>query len=81
MIAASDPSKTIRKEVIKRMRDASKKRCIACVMNDKGKMLEESTYENTLTDAFADYNQEGIHSAIGCMTPVEFASQWEMKNK
>ena len=31
--------------------------------------------------AFADYNQERIHSAIGYMTPVEFASQWEMKNK
>ena len=65
----------------KRMGDASKKRCVACVMNDKGKILEESTYENTLANAFADYNQERIHSAIVYMTPVEFASQWEMKNK
>ena len=68
-------------EVIKRMRDASKKRCVACVINDKGKILEESTYENTLTDAFTDYSQERIHSVIGYMTPVEFASKWEMKNK
>ena len=37
--------------------------------------------EKILADAFADYNQERIHSAIGYMTPVEFASQWEMKNK
>ena len=29
-----------------------------------------------LADAFADYNQERIHSAIRYMTPVEFASQW-----
>ena len=65
----------------KRMRDASKKRCVACIMNDKGKILEESTYDNTLADVFADYNRERIHSAIGYMMPVEFASQWEMKNK
>ncbi len=37
--------------------------------------------EKILVDAFADCNQERIHSAIGYMTPVEFASQWEMKNK
>ena len=37
--------------------------------------------EKILADAFTDYNQERIHSAIGYMTPVEFASQWEMKNK
>ena len=37
--------------------------------------------EKILTDAFADYNRERIHSAIGYMVPVEFASQWEMKNK
>ena len=55
MIAASDPSKTIRKEVIKRMKnigiDISKKKCVVCVMDDKGKILEESAYENTLVDA------------------------------
>ena len=55
VIAASDPSKTIRREVIKRMRnigiDISKKRCIVCVMDDKGKILEEVAYENTLADA------------------------------
>ena len=37
--------------------------------------------EKILADAFADYNQERIHSAVGYMTPVEFASQWKMKNK
>ena len=37
--------------------------------------------EKILADAFADYNQERIHCAIGYMMPVEFASQWEMKNK
>ena len=37
--------------------------------------------EKILADAFADYNQERIHSAIRYMTPVEFASQWGMKNK
>ena len=37
--------------------------------------------EKILADAFTDYNQERIHSAIGYMMPVEFASQWEMKNK
>ena len=37
--------------------------------------------EKILANAFADYNRERINSAIGYMTPVEFASQWEMKNK
>ena len=37
--------------------------------------------EKILADAFVDCNQERIHSAIGYMMPVEFASQWEMKNK
>ena len=37
--------------------------------------------EKILADAFTDYNQERIHSAIGYRMPVEFASQWEMKNK
>ena len=55
MIAVSDPSKTIRKEVIKRMRnigtDVGKKKFIVCVMDDKEKILEETTYDNTLADA------------------------------
>ena len=37
--------------------------------------------EKILADAFADYNQERVHSAIGYMAHVEFASQWGMKNK
>ena len=55
VIANSDPSKTIRKEVIKRMRnigiDISKRKCVVCVMDDKGKILEETAYDNTLEDA------------------------------
>ena len=31
--------------------DISKKKCVVCVMDDKGKILEESAYENTLVDA------------------------------
>ena len=31
--------------------DISKKKCIVCVMDDKGKILEETAYENTLADA------------------------------
>ena len=30
--------------------DISKKKCIVCVMDDKGKILEETAYENTLAD-------------------------------
>ena len=37
--------------------------------------------EKVLADAFADYNTQRIHSAIGYLTPAEFAAQWEMKNK
>ena len=31
--------------------DISKKKCIVCVMDDKGKILEETAYDNTLADA------------------------------
>ena len=31
--------------------DISKKKCVVCVMDDKGKMLEETAYDNTLVDA------------------------------
>ena len=55
MIVASDPPKTIRKEVKKRMKnmkiDISKKKFIVCVMDDKEKILEETTYDSTLADA------------------------------
>lgn len=37
--------------------------------------------EMALADAFADYNGQRIHSAIGYMTPAEFAAQWELRNK
>ena len=37
--------------------------------------------EKVIAGAFTDYNTERIHSSIGYVTPVEFASQWEMKNK
>ena len=45
------------------------------------RICQLSRGEKILVDAFADHNQERIHSAIEYMTPVEFASQWEMKNK
>ncbi len=46
------------------MSDVSKKRCIAFIMNDKGKILEDNMYDNTLVDTFVDYNHERIHSVI-----------------
>ena len=55
MIADSDPSKTIRKEMIKRMRDIgidiNKRKCVVCVMDNVGRMLEETAYDNTLANA------------------------------
>ena len=45
------------------------------------RICQLSRGEKILADVFADHNQERIHSAIEYMTPVEFASQWEMKNK
>ena len=37
--------------------------------------------ETALAGAFKDYNHHRIHSAIGYMTPAEFAAQWELRNK
>ena len=37
--------------------------------------------EAALADAFEDYNNHRIHSATGYMTPAEFATQWELRNK
>ena len=37
--------------------------------------------EIALADAFVNYNDQRIHSAIGYMTPTEFAMQWELRNK
>ena len=55
MIAASDPSKTIRKEMRERMRnigiDIGKGKCIVCVVDGKGSVLERASYKNTLEDA------------------------------
>ena len=55
MIAASDPPKTIRKEVIERMKnigiDIGKGKCIVCVMDGKGSVLERTSYVNTLASA------------------------------
>ena len=31
--------------------DISKRKCVVCVMDDIGRMLEETAYENTLADA------------------------------
>lgn len=37
--------------------------------------------ERVLAEAFVDYNTQRIHSAIGYVTPAEFAAQWEMINR
>ena len=31
--------------------DISKRKCVVCIIDDKGKILEEIAYDNTLTDA------------------------------
>ena len=31
--------------------DINKRKCVVCVMDDKGKILEETAYDNTLADA------------------------------
>lgn len=37
--------------------------------------------EIVIANAFWDYNNSRIHSALGYTTPNEFAIQWEMRNK
>ncbi len=36
--------------------------------------------EIAISNAFIDYNQKRIHSALGYKTPYEFLSEWEMIN-
>ncbi len=49
------PAKSKKKEVIKKVKnigiDIGKKKCFICVMDEKGTILEESNYDNTLHDA------------------------------
>ena len=35
--------------------------------------------ESVIRDAFVDYNQNRIHSALGYLTPYEFISKWKMQ--
>ena len=85
VIATSDPPKTIRKDVIKRMRnigiDISKKKCVVCVMDDKGKALEESAYENTLADAkeFAGRMKRECGRKVQCRAACETAGNMWLK--
>ena len=58
--------------------DISKKKCIVCVMNCRGKMLEEITYDNTLADAkeFAgrikrEYGKKG-RCRVACKSRFKF---------
>lgn len=37
--------------------------------------------EIVIANAYSDYNNHRIHSALGYLTPNEFATQWEMKHK
>ena len=37
--------------------------------------------ELAIKDAFVDYNQNGIHSALRYMTPYEFISKWKMQQQ
>ena len=64
--------------MIKRIRnigmDISKRKCIVCVMDYKGRMIEETAYKNTLTDAkeFAskmkrEYGRRGL-CRVACET-------------
>jgi Integrase core domain len=34
-----------------------------------------------IKDAFTDYNQNRIHSALGYLTPYEFISKWKMQQE
>ena len=47
-------------------------------------MISRTNYQEAelaIRDAFLDYNQNRIHSALRYLTPYEFISKWKMQQE